>query len=93
MKKVEDIDAEIARLQAERIEAVGREEQRKRYKHYTEASELLDRVIADMLRLEEIGYLPPKLAESLVNNEGKFAPGKFIKKGRAPANPDAKRHD
>jgi hypothetical protein len=75
-----EIDKEIARLQALRVEAERQDAERKAKEHHAEAVKVIDRMIEDIRRLHEIGYLPPKLQAALTDGQGKFNPGMYVKR-------------
>jgi len=80
MKSVEEIDKEIERLQQERQKALEEEARRRVFENHREASEILERLVNDVRRLHELGYLPPRLLNALSDSSGKFNPGMYVKK-------------
>ncbi|WP_454287296.1 hypothetical protein [Rhizobium arsenicireducens] len=85
--KVEDIDRQIAELQELRALAAKEAEEKKIQQNFEEALEIYPRLIADIRRLDVIGYMPPRLAEALRDGSGKFNPGMYIKRPRPPVKP------
>lgn len=81
---VADIDREIERLATLRREAEWRDHQAALVKNHGEAVEITDRLITDIRRLEELGFLPPKLKVALTDQNDKFNPGMYIKRPKAP---------
>lgn len=79
-----EIDKEIARLQSLRSEAEKQAALQASQKNYDEAVETIRRVVTDLNRLHETGYLPPRLLTALADGGGKFNPGRFIKKPQRP---------
>lgn len=87
--KVSDIDAKITELQKKREIALQEEEEQKKREHLTEARETLGRLVNDLRRLNDIGYLPPRLREALTDEHGKVNPGLYVKRPRAPSDQDS----
>lgn len=85
MKSVDEIDKEIERLQQARLKALQEEEKRKVIENHREAVEIYDRLIKDLRRLEELNYMPPRLQSALTDSSGKFNPGMYVKKPKAPS--------
>jgi predicted nucleic acid-binding Zn-ribbon protein len=79
-----EIDAEIERLNSMRTAAEWREHQAAMVRNHSEAVEVTDRLVADIRKLEELGYLPPKLKAALTDQNDKFNPGMYIKRPKAP---------
>jgi predicted nucleic acid-binding Zn-ribbon protein len=79
-----EIDAEIERLNSMRHAAEWREHQAAMVRNHAEAVEVTDRLVADIRKLEDLGYLPPKLKAALTDQNDKFNPGMYIKKPKAP---------
>ena len=82
--KLEDIDAEIARLKSLREEAEKQAELAKVQKNYDEAVELTAKLVETLWRLNDLGYMPPRLAAALTDGNSKFNPGMYVKKPKAP---------
>lgn len=82
--KLEDIDAEIARLNALRADAEKRAVLEKAQKSYDEAVDLTAKLVETLWRLDELGYMPPRLQSALSDVGGKFNPGMYVKKPKAP---------
>lgn len=80
---VADIDVEIARLQKLRLEQEKAEMEENRVKYHEEARALIQQLREVLDRLNELGYLPPQLQRALVDKEGKYNPGMYIKSPRA----------
>lgn len=77
-----EIDAKIAELQALRAKAESEAAERKAKEDLAEATELLGTLAAQLHRLMELRYLPPRLKDALTDNQGKFNPGVYIKRPR-----------
>lgn len=84
MKSVSEIDAEILRLQQIRIDVEKKEQEELRLKNFEKASAMLEGLRDMVIELQEMGYLPPRIDEALTDQKGKFNPGMYIKKPRAP---------
>lgn len=82
---LDEIDAEIARLQGLRGEAERQAELAKVQVNYNEAVQLTTTLVDTLRRLAELGYMPPKLMQALSDQQGKFNPGMYIKKPKAPS--------
>lgn len=82
---LKEIDAKIAELTAAREKAAREEEEKRARKEYEEAVSLYPELIAILRRLDETGYMPPRLDKALRDESGKFNPGMYIKRPRAPA--------
>lgn len=85
--KLNEIDQKIAELQRLRSEAEREEREQAAAAALEEARTLIGELVANVQRLNEIGYLPPRLAEALSDSTGKFNPGMYIK--RPKTRPDA----
>ena len=81
---VEQIDKEIARLNALRADAEKAEALRLQRENYSVACEITDRLVNDVRELHRIGYLPPRLKDALSDQNGKFNPGMYVKKPKQP---------
>lgn len=77
---LKEIDKKIAELQKLRVEAEKQAEQERLQKEHQEAVDIITRLLDDVRRLAEIGYLPPRLMTALSDNTGKFNPGMYIKR-------------
>mgnify|MGYP001057568209 FL=1 len=84
MKSVAEIDAEIERLRLAREQALEEEAKKMVFENHREATEIIDRLVADIRRLKELNYLPPRLAQALSDATGKFNPGMYIKRPKPP---------
>lgn len=84
---LKEIDAKIAELEALKAEAIKREEEKKLQANYDEAVILFPELVATLRRLDEIGYLPPRLAKVLTDESGKVNPGMYLKRPRAVVRP------
>lgn len=78
------IDKEIERLQALREQTLRAEEELARRQGLVEARDIIARVVDDLRRVEELGYLPPRLREALTDEKQKFNPGMYIKRPKLP---------
>lgn len=78
--KLTEIDVELERLQALRDAAVKEAEEEKKREGATEAREILGRLVTDLDRLNELGYVPPRIMSALSNAKGIFSPGLYIKR-------------
>lgn len=83
-KSVDDIDKKIAELQAEKMRLVEAEREKKSREHWEEANVIIARLVDDLRRLGEIGYVPPKLGAALTTSKGKYNPGQYVKRFKAP---------
>lgn len=87
MKSLEDIDRELAELKRQRAEIERKAEWEQVSLNHLEAVEIYGRLLTDLRRLEEINHLPPKILEALTDGKGKFNPGLYIKRPKAPVKP------
>jgi hypothetical protein len=87
---LKEIDAKIAELQGKRLEALAEEERKVQLKNHKEGVEIVGRLLADLKRLDELDYVPPRIREALTDESGTFSPGRFVKRPRSPS---AKPHD
>ena len=78
--EISDIDAEIERLTKLREQAQKEEEERKKLAGLEEARDILGNVVNELRRLDELGYIPPRLEKALTDEKGKFNPGLYIKR-------------
>jgi hypothetical protein len=81
---LKEIDRQIAELTAAREKALREETEKQAEKHFREAVDLYPKLIEVIRRLDELGYVPPRLAEALKDSSGKLNPGMYIKRPRAP---------
>lgn len=81
---VKEIDAKIAELQAMKAKAEEDQKEKEAQMKFDEAVEIYARLIEDIRRLDVLGYTPPRLAKALTDETGKFNPGMYIKRPRAP---------
>jgi len=84
---VSEIDKEIARLEKLKAEAMEAEKEKQRVAEFEEAKEVMGRLLVDINRIYDLGYCPPRLLEALKDGTGKFAPGTYIKRPKAPREP------
>jgi len=84
---LKEIDAELERLKLLRTEAVLKEAHKLSLQHYEEACALIPQLVAIIRRLDEINYLPQRIAQVVATEEGKVNPGQYLKKPRAPVMP------
>lgn len=82
LQSLKEIDAEIAKLQALRQKAEAEEIEAAREENVKEARVILARLTEDLHRLEQIGFVPPRILSALSNEAGKFSPGLYIKRPR-----------
>ena len=83
--KLEEIDAEIAKLQEMRASALKVAEEKRARENFEEICKLVPTLVETLHRLHELGYSAPKLAAALTDDRGKYNPGLFIKRPRSPA--------
>lgn len=83
--ELKEIDREIERLTKLRAEAEKREAERRVIENHKEAVEIYDRLLKDLRRLDELNYLPPKIQAALTDASGKFNPGMYVKRPKAPS--------
>lgn len=82
---LKEIDKKIAELQLLRAEALIEEQHKVLLKNHAEGVEIVTRLVGDLKRLDELGYVPPRLREVMTDESGTFAPGRFVKRPRPPA--------
>lgn len=82
--ELKEIEKEIARLEALKQEALKQEEEKQLQARFEEAREILGRLVEDCQKIYELGYCPPRLLEALKDGNGKFNPGMYIKRPKAP---------
>jgi hypothetical protein len=88
--ELREIDAKITELLAMKAEAERREAEKREQKDFDEALEIFPRLVDDLRRLDELGYLPARLADALTDSSGKVNPGLYIKRPRAPLTEEAR---
>lgn len=81
---VTEIDKQIAELQRQREEALRLEEEKNRIDGLLEGREILGSLVDALRRLDELEMVPPRLAEALKDDRGKFNPGLYIKRPKLP---------
>ena len=84
--ELREIEAEIARLQKLKVQALAMEQER-RARAREEAAELIPELVNLLRRLDKLGFLPQRLADVLTDAEGKVNPGLYLKRPRAGATP------
>ena len=84
VKSVDEIERKIAELQAEKQKLLEAEREKKSREHWEEANAIIAKMVDDLRRLGEIGYVPPKLAAALTTGKGKYNPGQYVKRFKAP---------
>lgn len=77
-----EIDIQIAALQKKRQDILFEETRKEAEKNFNTASVIIQRLIEDLHRLNDLGYVPKVLLEPLTDRRGTFNPGMFIKKPR-----------
>ena len=82
--ELSEIEKEIARLEKLKLDALKAEEEKKAQEHFEEARDILGRLAKDCQRVYELGYCPPRILEALKDANGKFNPGMYIKRPKAP---------
>jgi hypothetical protein len=83
------IDEEIHRLQKLREAAEKEALEEKQRENLLEAREVIGRLVDDLRRVEELGFTPPRLKEALKDAHGKYNPGLYVKRPKAPAGQSA----
>lgn len=81
---VKQIDAEIAKLQNLRLKAEAEERAKALEANFEEAKKILGDLVPTLNRLQELGYMPPRLLTALSDGTGKWNPGMYIKRPKAP---------
>jgi hypothetical protein len=81
---IEEIDAKMRELAERRRELEAVELEKRRTDEFEEAVKIFGLLVDQLRRLEEIGYLPVRLAEVLTDSTGKINPGLYLKRPRAP---------
>lgn len=84
MSEIDEIDKQIAELQARREEALRRRLEEERRAAFEEARDMIGRLPEMLTRLHELGYCPRRLEEALTDGKGKFNPGMYLKRPRSP---------
>lgn len=82
--KLSEIDAQIAKLQEQRVKALAEQREAELAKNFDEAREIIANLAPTLQKLFDLGYCPPRLKEALTDSQGKFNPGMYIKRPKAP---------